>query len=194
MRSALRLGKSVVIYGHPVYLVLPEQQDEVLEEILALNDVLPEVNIQLPETAEGVVPLLQIWPSDINFEEPVEEPEDVINFTHFRNVPDRSDGTPAAHPQILHFRSKEGQDDPISHEHELDVSGMLLLSPDHEVDLALITLHVDDTLTACRFRRTSDGALELDRVRHRTEDGEFLRLHEGSKKKQSARATEPAED
>ena len=181
MRSALRLGKSIMLYGHPLYLVLPEQQEEVLDEILAVNAVLPEVNVQLPETAEGVVPLLQIWPSDINFEEPVDEPETVINFTHFRNVPDRRDGSPAAHPQILHFRSKEGEDDPMSREHELNVSGLLLLTPDHEVDLALITLHVDDTLTACRFRRAEDGTMQLDRVRHRTEDGEFLRLFEGDK-------------
>ncbi|MBD5561056.1 MAG: hypothetical protein HDQ87_12055 [Clostridia bacterium] len=180
MRSALRVGKSVTLLGRPLYLVLPEQQDEVLQEILALNEVLPEVNEALPETAEGVVPLLQIWPSDINFEEPVEPPEDIVDFTHFRNLPAR--GSEEEVPQALYFRSRNGQTDPMSHAYELDVAGLLLLGPDHEPDLALITLHVDDTFTACRFRRDEDGHLKLDRIRHRTENGEYLRLHDGPKK------------
>lgn len=194
MRSSLKLGRSIMFYGHPLYLVMPEQQDEVLQEILTLNEVLPEVNVLLPETAAGVVPLLQIWPSDINFDETIDAPEEVINFTHFRHTPVQEDGTPVAHPQTLYFCSKEGVDNPLSHQYEPHVAGMLMLTPDSEVDLALVTMHVNDTFTVCRFCRAEDGVLKLDRSRHRNEEGEFLRLYDSPTRKPNQEAEERLAD
>lgn len=175
MRSALKQGRSTSFYGHQLHHILPEQQEEVLEEILSLNRLLPEANVLLPETEEGAVPLLQIWTTDINFEPTDDAPTDVINFTHFREVPFHPDGTPAAHPQALFFCSQDGEDDPISCQFELGVSGLLLLNRNYQADTVYLALHVEDTFTVCRFERR-DGRLQLIWVRHRTEDGEALQL------------------
>ena len=175
MRSALKTGRSTSFYGHQLHHILPEQQEEVLEEILKLNRLLPQANVLLPETEEGAVPLLQIWTTDVSFEPTEDAPPDVINFTHFREVPYHPDGTPAAHPQALFFCSPDGEDDPISCQYELGVSGLLLLNRNHEADVAYLALHVEDTFTVCRFERI-DGSLRLIWVRHRTEDGEALQL------------------
>lgn len=174
----LKLGRKVSYFGHPVYLVMPEQQEEVLQEIMLLNDVLPAVNTLLPETATGSVPLLRISPEAINFEETDDAPDGVMNYTHFRNAPERPDGQPARFTQTLFFRSRDGQDDPLSRKFELDVSGMMLMNPENQIDIVLLALHVLDTLTFCRFRR-SDNGLVLDRARHRDEGGRYTRVCNG---------------
>lgn len=177
MRSALKLGRSTSFFGHQLHHILPEQREEVLAEILALNQLLPAVNVLLPETEKGTVPLLQIWTTDVNFDPTDDVPVDIINFTHFRENAYRSDerAVPQPHPQTIFFCSQNGEDDPISCQYELEVSGVLFLNREHQTDAAFLALHVEDTFTICRFERRNNE-LELRWARHRTEDGETLQL------------------